>query len=135
MLDLPRLVAESDIGSIATVEVLRKNKVLSIEVELGELPEKDYVKKNNSENETNVLDLDLSIKSTDNNTGVIVMKNNEASNLLVGDIIIEINRDVITSVKSFIDLIKEIKETGRTSILLKVLRDNKTLWLTMKFKN
>ena len=105
MLDLPRLVAESDIGSIATVEVLRKNKALKIKVKLGELPEKDYVKKTNSDNAINVPELDLVIKPTYNNIGVIVVKNNENANLIAGDIIIEINREEITSVKSFTDLI------------------------------
>ena len=39
MIDLPRVVAESDVGSIATVEVWRKNKIIKFEVKLGELPE------------------------------------------------------------------------------------------------
>jgi serine protease Do len=45
MTDLPRVVAESDVGSIAIVEVWRKNKKIIIEVELGELPEQTYVTK------------------------------------------------------------------------------------------
>ena len=36
MTDLPRVVAESDVGSVAIVEVWRKNKKIIIEVELGE---------------------------------------------------------------------------------------------------
>jgi S1-C subfamily serine protease len=44
MTDLPRVVAESDVGSVAIVEVWRKNKKVIIEVELGELPEQTYVK-------------------------------------------------------------------------------------------
>ena len=45
MTDLPRVVAESDIGSIAIVKVWRKNKIVKIEVKLGELPEETYVKR------------------------------------------------------------------------------------------
>ena len=45
MTDLPRVVAESDVGSIAKVEIWRKNKKIMIEVELGELPEQTYVNK------------------------------------------------------------------------------------------
>ncbi len=44
MTDLPRVVAESDVGSIAKVEIWRKNKKIVIEVELGELPEQTYSK-------------------------------------------------------------------------------------------
>ena len=45
MTDLPRVVAEADVGSIAKVEIWRKNKKIMIEVELGELPEQTYVNK------------------------------------------------------------------------------------------
>ena len=45
MTDLPRIVAESDVGSLALVEVWRKNKKIIIEVKLGELPEKIICKK------------------------------------------------------------------------------------------
>ena len=44
MTDLPRVVAESDVGSIAMVEVWRKNKKIIIEVELGELARADLCK-------------------------------------------------------------------------------------------
>ena len=37
MKDLPRVVAESDIGSIAIVEVWRKNKKIIIEIKDDEL--------------------------------------------------------------------------------------------------
>ena len=141
MIDLPRLVAESDIDSLAKVEVWRKNKVLTIEVKLGELPEKNYAKEKSSKddpeisNETKILDLGISISSTKNDKGVIVTKQTENKKLLVGDIIIEVNREEITSVESFNDLINKIKITGRTSLLLKILRNNESLWITIKFKN
>ena len=46
MTDLPRVVAESDVGSIANVEIWRKNKKIIIQVVLGELPEQTYTKNN-----------------------------------------------------------------------------------------
>ena len=46
MTDLPRVVAEADVGSLAKVEVWRKNRKIIIQVELGELPEQTYVKNN-----------------------------------------------------------------------------------------
>ena len=45
MTDLPRVVAESDVGSIASVEIWRKNKLITIEVKLGELPEETFVER------------------------------------------------------------------------------------------
>ena len=35
MIDLPRVVAESDVGSIATVELWRKNKLIEIKAKEG----------------------------------------------------------------------------------------------------
>ena len=53
---------------------------------------------------------------------------------MVGDIIKEINRESVTTVASFIELISNIKNTGRNSLLLRVNRDEKSLWITIKFK-
>ena len=138
MLDLPRLVAESDIGSIAKVQVWRKNKILEIKVKLGELPEKSYSNEKilkEESNEINFDDLNISISATNNNEGVLVTKTNEKIDLLVGDVIIEVNREKITTTISFVKLVKNIKKTGRTSLLLKILRDNKSFWITVKFSN
>jgi len=138
MSDLPRLVAESDIGSLAKVEVWRKNIVLKIEVKLGELLEKSYAKgttPKDNPNEKFFLDLGISIVPTDNDEGVIVTKKDQNINLLVGDIIVEVNREQITTVNSFIELINKIKKSGRISLLLRVLRDNQSVWETIKFKN
>ena len=137
MLDLPRLVADSEIGSIAKVKIWRKNKIITIEVELGELPEKRYGKKKLSERaseEKKILDLGLYISATKENNGVIVKVNeNESSDLINEDIIVEVNREEITTLNSFIEIINKIKKTGRSSLLLKVIRDDKTVWITIKF--
>ena len=46
MTDLPRVVAESDVGSIADLEIWRKNKLIIIlKLKLGELPEQIYVER------------------------------------------------------------------------------------------
>jgi len=138
MIDLPRLVGESDIGSLAKVEVWRKNEILAIEVKLGELPEKNYTKAKefqNNNNKKKFLDLGLSVLPTENNEGIIIVDKDENIDLLVGDIIVEVNREKISTVESFNELINKIKKTGRTSLLLKIFRDNKTLWITIKFKN
>ena len=77
MTDLPRVVAESDVGSTALVEIWRKNKIITIKVTLGELPEKSYVKRNdikdNSE-EHFVDSLGLAIAQTSKKNGVTVIK-------------------------------------------------------------
>ena len=89
----------------------------------------------NNNNKKKFLDLGLSVLPTENNEGVIVVDKDENIDLLVGDIIVEVNREKISTVESFNELINKIKKTGRTSLLLKIFRDNKTLWITIKFKN
>ena len=51
MTDLPRVVAQSDIGSVALVELWRKNRLIEINVELGELPEETFVERKNIKKE------------------------------------------------------------------------------------
>ena len=137
MTDLPRIVAESDIGSIALVEIWRKNKIITIEVTLGELAEETYVQRakiNDNDEKYFVDTLDLTVGSTAENNGVRVLKNSNDSKLILGDIIIEINRDKITDVDSFLELVEEIYTTGRNSLLLKIIRDENSIWITIQFK-
>ena len=96
MSDLPRVVAESDVGSIAYLEVWRKNKKINIEVILGELPGEVVTERSDNAIKDN---LNKNIKSLgitviNHNKGVEVINiENENSNLLIGDVISEINRD------------------------------------------
>ena len=139
MTDLPRVVAESDVGSVAIVEVWRKNKKIIIEVELGELPEQTYVTSKSSKIENKINDkkiksLGITIKDNDQSDGVTVTKvDNDEINLENGDIIIEVNREIVESIKSFSSLVEKYKETGRSSLLLKIQRGDETSWVTIKF--
>ena len=141
MTDLPRVVAESDVGSIAKVEIWRKNKIITIEVELGELPEKIYVpndskKKDDQLTETVIKSLGISITDSKNKKGVLVSKvNDENINLKKGDKILEVNREIVDSTKTFISLVDKYEQTGRSSLLLKIQRDEGTRWETLKFIN
>ena len=137
MTDLPRVVAESDIGSIAVVEIWRKDAIIIIEVKLGELPEEAYVERkplgNKVVEELFIKNLDLSIKNNLDKKGVLVLKSDINSSLKVGDIIIEVNREVIIDSLSFSQLVNSIELTGRNSLLLKILREGKSLWITIQF--
>jgi len=65
--------------------------------------------------------------------GVIVVETNDDSKLIPGDIIIEINREPVTSIDNFLELVETINKTGRNSLLLKIIRDEKSLWIAIKF--
>jgi len=131
------VVAESDVGSTAVVEIWRKNKLISIEVTLGELPEESYVNRRDIKEKISqdffIDSLNLTISSTDDKQGVLVVQIDEESNLQLGDIITEVNRELITNTNSFIELVEKIKKTGRNSLLLKIIRDDKSLWITIQF--
>ena len=137
MTDLPRVVAESDVGSIAVVELWRKNKVIKIEVMLGELPEESYVERDplvkDAIEEIVLKNLNLSLQNTIDKKGVLVSKSDINSNLKIGDIIIEVNRELVSNLLSFVDLVETIESTGRNSLLLKILREGKSLWVTIQF--
>tara|TARA_Y100001970_G_scaffold242577_1_gene307143 strand:- start:25186 stop:26574 length:1389 start_codon:yes stop_codon:yes gene_type:complete len=139
MTDLPRVVAESDVGSIAKLKIWRKNKIITLEVKLGELPEESFAKRKNDTNKIKDITIDslgFSIKENNNKSGVIVTKVEDTnSNLIVNDIILEINREEVLNTNSFKSLVESIKETGRTSLLLKVLRKDEMIWVTIKFNN
>ena len=139
MTDLPRVVAEADVGSIAKVEIWRKNKKIMIEVELGELPEQTYVnkkpqKKENQTKEKLVKSLGITIKDSTDSVGVIVTKiAADEINIQEGDTILEVNREPVESLNSFIALVEKYEKTGRSSLLLKIKRDEETSWVTIKF--
>ena len=137
MTDLPRVVAESDVGSIANVQIWRKNKIITVKVKLGELLEETYVERKTLENEKTskfkIKSLDITIDDTEDSEGVIVLQTLEESSLQIGDIITEVNREIIKDSQGFIDIINSIKLTGRNSLLLKIVRDDKSLWITIKF--
>ena len=139
MTDLPRVVAEADVGSIAKVEIWRKNKKIMIEVELGELPEQTYVnkkpeKKENQTKEKLVKSLGITIKDSTDSVGVIVTKiDADEINIQEGDTILEVNREPVESLNSFITLVEKYEKTGRSSLLLKIKRDEETSWVTIKF--
>ncbi len=137
MSDLPRVVAESDVGSTAFLEVWRKNKKINIEVILGELPGEVFTERNLNETESIEKNIDvLGIVISNNENGVEVTKiKNESSNIEVGDIILEVNRESVNDINSFNKLVTQLEKTGRTSLLLKILRNDEQLWVTIKFNN
>ena len=91
-------------------------------------------KKENKPTEEIIKYLGITIKDNDKSKGVTVTKvDNEEIKLDNGDIIIEVNREIVESVKSFTSLVEKYKETGRSSLLLKIQRGEETSWVTIKF--
>ena len=137
MPDLPRVVAESDVGSTAILEVWRKNKKINIEVILGELPGEVVTERKTTSNiERNLKIESLGITIEDHESGVKVISIDDIdSSLQNGDIITEVNREIINNMNSFEELVNSLEKTGRSSLLLKIIRDDEQNWVTIKFKN
>ncbi len=137
MSDLPRVVAESDVGSTAFLEVWRKNKIINIEVVLGELPGEvitEREEKNNSNIEQSIEILGIKVSNNKNGVEVIAIYDDD-TNLEIGDIISEVNRETIYDVSSFINLVSQLEKTGRSSLLLKIIRNDEQKWVTIRFNN
>ena len=145
--DLPRLVAETDVDSTISVKIWRKNKSIDVSVKIGELDEPIYstkIGKNSADQSTSIESIGISVrelfpdefstKELKNINGVVVTEIiNEEIPLIIGDVIIEINREKINNVNQFRDYVSKIKQTGRSSVLLRVIRDRETIWVTLKY--
>ena len=135
MSDLPRIVAEADVGSTASLEVWRKNKKINIEVILGELPGEVVTERDNIEpkiKDKKVMSLGITI--INNDSGIVVTNvEDEDSNLLIGDIITEVNREKVDNINLFEEMVDKFEKSGRSSILLKIIRDEEQLWITIRF--
>ena len=78
--------------------------------------------------------LGITIEEDQDGVRVLEIENTESS-LEIGDIILEVNREIIKDLKSFNDLILKLEKTGRSSLLLKIKREDEQLWVTIKFNN
>ena len=62
----------------------------------------------------------------------------EAGHLLPKSIFNEVKRTIaekILNPKLFKSLVDKIQKTGRSSLLLKIIRDQESLWISIKFKD
>jgi serine protease Do len=144
MRDLPKIVARTEIGKIVDVQVIRQGKSKIFSVKIEKLDE-EKIKKDAGESlestktksiET-ILDIglaNLNKEVRENNQikeetkGVLIVeikKNSEASKkgLEKGDIILSANQITISSIKDLQNIIKDLKENKKESILLFVKRE------------
>ena len=114
-----------------------KIKKIRIEVILGELPGEVVTERKSTTNiEKNLKIESLGITIEDHESGVKVISIDDIdSSLQNGDIIAEVNREVISNMNSFEELVNSLEKTGRSSLLLKIIRDDEQNWVTIKFKN
>ena len=129
---LTKLIADTKIGNIVKIKVLRKGKkkIFNVEIAKREDTEANYArnkKRNGDEIGIRVAELTPEIARRFNiqeRDGIIVVgvepgDKGEDSGILVGDIIKEVNRKVIKTVGDYKKVLKSIKKGGSVEILIK----------------
>lgn len=139
MRQLPRIVAETPIGTDATVKYWRDSKEMSAKVKLGELEkaEEDGLLATAPRSEASGVKVPLVGLTLDGLNdlnrkdyevppeveGVLVMSVDNMSEaaikgLMEGDVLVEINQQPVSSAQNAADTFEKAKKAGKTSVLL-----------------
>lgn len=144
MNELPRLVAETAPGSKATVKVLRDGKEKSFSLKITELTEERQASSREEKaKEASLLGLEVSNLNPDlirrfrlrDNRGVVVVNVDPGSpaaeaGMRPGDMVLEINGQVIGTVKEYHAAAGKLKKETYARFLVK--RQGRTLYLTVE---
>jgi serine protease Do len=146
MRELPRIVAETDIGKSVPVEVWRDERRQTIAVQVGELEEEVPVlastgpRGDATEPEEAAIDA-LGVTATsitdqmrqqfslpDDLRGVVITRVDPGSaaaekSLLPGDVIVEVSQEEVSTPGQIAEKIREAKDSNRSSVLLKINRN------------
>jgi serine protease Do len=139
MRDLPRMVAEAEVGGAVRVVVWRKGESRTLKIELGLLEEEPPVLNASAEQsvrpaEATALGLTLGeitprLRETfgiaADVTGVLVTESDEtgpagSKGVKVGDVIVEVAQEAVSSPKEVVAKVKSAEENGRKTVLLLV---------------
>lgn len=143
--DLPPMVGRTPIGETANLTVLRGGREIDVEVEIGKLPEQGGVAQEAPENDQNgttagplgmlvePLPADLA-DSLGIESGVVVKDIKRGPAFEAGirprDVITEINREEISSVKEFSQVVDGLPKDRAVSV--RVIRQGRAVYLVMK---
>jgi len=152
MRDLPRIVAETDIGAEVDVELIREGKSMTVKVVLGELEKAELVGMTGQEKESDkksfgslgfsVENLNATLAESlgldDTLQGVVVTEVIAGSpaakkGLEPGDIIRRFGQRQVADAASFADAVAKAKESGRSGILVLVEREGNQRFVQIGF--
>ena len=140
--DLPKVVAETDIGKEVIVKVWRNGAMTNITVKIDELNESVKVASNDG---LYVKDLDITLAELDNETkqtmgvdmktqGILVKEvGSKNQSLRPNDIIIQVSSEKIDSLASFETILEDSLKLKRDKLLLRVIREGNEFWLINPF--
>ena len=140
--DLPKVVAETPIGTQVVVKVWRNGEIINIDVKVGELEEGGKLAKNEG---VYLEELDITVEELtseainnlglDSKTSGILVKEvgDKNKNLLNNDVIIQVSSEKIRDINSFQSIIAKSIKLNRDKLLLRVIRDGNEFWLINPF--
>jgi len=140
--DLPKVVAETDIGKEVIVKVWRNGAMTNITVKIDELNEGVKVASNDG---LYVKDLDITLAELDNETkqtmgvdmktqGILVKEvGSKNQSLRSNDIIIQVSSEKIDSLATFETILEDSLKLKRDKLLLRVIREGNEFWLINPF--
>ena len=140
--DLPKVVAETPIGSQVMVKVWRNGKIIDIDVKVGELEEAGKLAKNEGVylDELDITVEELTSEAINNlgldskTSGILVREvGDKNENLLINDVIIQVSSEKIKDISSFQSIIANSIKLNRDKLLLRVIRDGNEFWLINPF--
>ena len=154
MRDLPRIVAETEIGSRVSVDLFRQGVNKSLNITLGELEKAELVglvgnEDDDKKDEQSFASLGFSVRSLNpqlakeldldlNKTGVVVYEvvsggAAEKKGLQVGDILRRFGQRPVKGVAELAKDINDAESDGRSGILILIERDNRERFLQISF--
>jgi serine protease Do len=141
--DLPKVVAETPIGSEVPVSIWRNGGLIEITVKIDELVEGGNVA--NNKQGLYIEKLDITLVELDQDTsqslgldpdlaGVLVKEvGDKNENLLPNDVIIQVSSEKISDLNSFEKMVKDSIKLQRDKLLLRVIREGNEFWLINPF--
>jgi serine protease Do len=156
MRNLPRIVAETPIGQRSKVLVWRKGERMTVEVELGELPEDEQLAELgqgqppvDNTSSAKIPELGLTLRPIDDELrqqftlgqaakGVVVTEVDgqspaAAESLRAGDLLVEVNQEEVKGPAEVAARIGKLKEEGKKSVLLLVDRQGDLRFVALRF--
>ena len=156
MRDLPRIVAQTDIGRTVPVEILRRGEEMTLTAKVAEMSEpvqvsaRPGVSSEDGANDAEIAALGLTVAPLDAATREGLGLDPDAKGLVVaavdpagpaaekglrpGDVITEAEQGVVTSVEDLRAAVAAAGEEGRKSVLLLVDRKNQPLFVAIRIE-
>jgi serine protease Do len=145
--NLPKMVAETPVGSKVPVMLIRQGDTITLEITIGEMPE-ETEEANTSSPPAPALNLGMNLQEItpamaqhldlEEGSGLLVSGVEpggpaDEAGVLRGDVILEVDRTPVNSLAGFNETIRRLEKSEQALILLQ--RDKRTRYVVIRLKN